>query len=338
LNGLIHQCPRVVAVIVLLLLSVAVMAERTSMSSFSAVVVGVADLDEALALWERDFGLEVIARQEGPDAGLARQWNISATDIARQALVRAPGVDVGMLHLIEWQDPEPPVREGAQAYDLVPKNLDVYTDDLPKRMDALRAAGRRFSNDNFSEVTAPNGITFREIHMPSHDRVNVVLLEMVGQTLPFSPAGVSGIALLITIVPDAEAEKAFYRDIFELDLLSDNILKGPEIEKMIGLPPGSALNVSIWGSPDNDFGRMELIEYQGARGKDLYPRAKPKALGILRVAYQAQDLPAFQQTLSANDIAFEKADDATTLFATGAMVSVISPAGMQIDVYQAPPQ
>ncbi|MGI9329524.1 MAG: VOC family protein, partial [Gammaproteobacteria bacterium] len=267
----------------LLLLSATVLAERISMSSFSAVVVGVADLEEALALWEGDFGFEVVAQQDGPDAALARQWQLSAKDIARQALVRTPGISVGMVHLIEWRDPEPPVRDGAQAYDLLPKNLDLYTDDLPRRMATLRERGRRFSNDDFSEVTAPNGVSFREIHMPSHDRVNVVLLQMLGQALPFSPAGVSGIGLLISIVPDAEAEKAFYREIFGLDLLSDNILKGPEIEKMIGLPPGSALNVSIWGSPDQDFGRMELIEYQGARGNNLYPRARPRALGILRV-------------------------------------------------------
>jgi len=305
------------------------------MSSFTAVVIGVADLDVALELWERDFGFEVLARRDGPDAELARLWNIQPADIARQALVGTPGVASGRLHLIEWHNPEPPVREGAQAFDLVPKNLDVYTDDMPRRMAMLRERGRQFANENFSEVAAPNGVTFREIHMPSHDRVNVVLLQMLEETLPFSPAGVSGIGLLITIVPDAEAEKAFYQQIFGLELLSDNILKGPEIEKMIGLPAGSALNVSIWGSADDDFGRMELIEYQGARGNDLYPRARPKSLGILRVAYVRPDIAAVRQTLEANDISFTQVDAAITLFAKGSMLSVASPAGMQIDVYEA---
>ncbi|MFW2405262.1 MAG: VOC family protein [Gammaproteobacteria bacterium] len=304
------------------------------MSSWSVTTVGVADLEVALSLWQGDFGFEIAARRNGPDPELARLWKISPEDISAQALVRTPGIDVGMLHLVEFVDPEPPVREGALAYDLCLKNLDVYTDDLPRRFAGLRAQGRRFSNDDYSEVTAPSGITFREIHMPSHDRVNVVLLEILGAALPVSPAGFSGIGMLIGIVPDAAAEKAFYRDILGLDMLSDNILEGPEIEKMVGLPAGAALDISIWGRAESDFGRMEVIEYQGARGNDLYPATRPKALGILHVTYATDDLQPLRTKLAAAAIQFEEIGPASTIFSDGPMLSFRSPAGMRIDVYQ----
>lgn len=313
-------------------MSFAARAEEPSAWSFTTV--GVADLDEALSLWRDDFGFEIVARRDGPDEALARRWNISATDVARQALVRTPGVDAGMLHLVEFENPDPPVREGALAYDLCPKNLDVYTDDLPRLMDALRERGRQFSNADYSEVTAPGGLTFREIHMPSHDRINVVLLQILGQSLPFSSAGFSGVGMLITIVPDATAEKAFYEKIIGLDLLSDNVLKGPEIEKMIGLPAGAALDVSIWGNADNHFGRIEIIEYQGVRGNDLYPRAKPKSLGILRVAYRTDNLERVKAELAAQGIVFDTFAPANTLMADGPAIAFASPAGMTIEVHQ----
>ena len=55
------------------------------------------------------------------------------------------------------------------------------------------------------------------------------------------------------------------------------------------MPPGSGLDVSIWGRADNDFGDIEIIEYQGVRGRNLYPLARPKALGVLHISYIVSD-------------------------------------------------
>lgn len=60
--------------------------------------------------------------------------------------------------------------------------------------------------------------------MPSHDAINVVLLELVGEELPFSEAGFAGVEPLITIVEDAQKEKLFYKYIIGLESLSDNLL------------------------------------------------------------------------------------------------------------------
>ena len=54
----------------------------------------------------------------------------------------------------------------------------------------------------------------------------------------------------------------------------NNILEGPEIEEMIGLPAGCALEVSIWAEPVSRWG-AELVTYQGTDGANRYPRANP---------------------------------------------------------------
>ena len=96
------------------------------MTSWTSVSVGVADLDEALNLWSGSFGLEVKAQKDGNDPELARLWGLAPDDIQRQALVGTPGVNTGLMHFVQFKNPGPAVREQAQAFDLCPKNLDIY--------------------------------------------------------------------------------------------------------------------------------------------------------------------------------------------------------------------
>ncbi|MFN2168802.1 MAG: hypothetical protein ACK2U9_21425, partial [Anaerolineae bacterium] len=126
---------------------------------------------------------------------------------------------------------------------------------------------------------------FREIHLPAHDGVNVVLIQVLGKELPFNEKGFAGIGALVTTVGDVDAEAAYYRDRFALDELARHRLQGPEIERMIGLPSGSGLDVRILGDADKPFGQMELITYTGVAGDDLFPRAKAPATGILAVDF-----------------------------------------------------
>lgn len=308
--------------------------ENSELSSWTAVTVGVTDLDDALTLWVGDFGLQLVERRAGPDPALARLWAIEAEDIVDQALVRTAGTRSGMLHLVQFDNPDAPVRSGAQVFDSLPKNLDVYVTDMPRRIAELTAAGRTFRNENFSEVTAPNGITFREIHMPGHDFINIVLLEILGGDMVVPDKLYAAVGPLIVIVDDADREKRFYEDVVGLEKLSDNLLEGPSIEKMIGLPPGAALDVSIWGKADRPYGQVEVIEYRGVNGNNLYSRAKPKSPGILHVSYEAPRLAPIRRLLDERRIEFSEYGPVPTLYGTGAVISLHSPAGFRIEIHE----
>ncbi len=304
--------------------------ENNAMTTWSHVTVGVADLDKATALWVDTFGFEVLGRKEGADASLAQLWSLSAEDIARQALVGTPAQQAGRIHLVQFANPLPAVRDGAQVFDLCPKNLDIHARDLPARVAELKAAGVRFRTDTYSTVTAPNGVTFREIHMPAHDDINVVLLEVIGEDLPYTERGYAGVGPLISIVPDAAREVRFYQQVLGLEAFSHNVLKGPEIERLIGLPPGAALDISILGRADEHFGQIELVDYQGVEGRDLYPRAVPKARGILMVTYQVAELAPLTTALNNADVEFTPFDNARTLAGDGNGIVFYSPAGLRI--------
>ena len=307
---------------------------RQHIDAWRSVAVGVADLDDAMRLWVDTFGFDIAAERAGPDPELARLWGIRPTDISRQVLLRTRGQEVGLVHLVEFNEPDAPVREGADVFDLVPKNLDIYVDDMPRRVEELKSSGRTFRTATFSEVTAPDGTAFREIHMPSHDAINIVLLEVIGKQRPFTANGFGGIGPLIYIVPDAPTEKRFVADVLGLDKLNDNLLKGPEIERMVGLPPGAGLDVSIWGREGNDFGDIEVIEYQGVRGRNLYPRAVPKSLGVLHISYVVGDAAALRDRATKAGADVVSHGEFSTLAASGNVFSFATPAGLQIYFYE----
>jgi len=304
------------------------------MNCWTNVSIGVASLEEALDLWHGSFGLEVRGQKDGDDPDLAGLWGLAADDIKRQALLGNPGARTGLIHFVEFKQPGPAIREGAQKFDLCPKNLDVYAHDLPARVEELKSDGRRFHNTQFSEITAPDGTVFREIHMHGHDVINIVLLEVIGLELPFTPQGYAGIGPLVTTVADAGAERKFYRDIIGMNVLNDNVLEGPEIERMVGLPAGAALDVSIWGDKDNAFGQMEIVNYRGVEGRNLYPHAVPKQRGILLVTYETAHLQYLTGLLDRAGIRWTQGGQLSTLQGSGRFIRLCSPAGLHIDVFE----
>jgi hypothetical protein len=135
-------------------------------------------------------------------------------------------------------------------------------------------------------------------------------------------------------VADADAERGFYRDTLSLTVLNDNILEGPEIERMIGLPAGSALDVSIWGAEGEALGQMEVINYRGTEGQNLYPQAVPKQRGILQITYESENLSGLTGQLDQAGISWADLGKFSILSGSGRFIRFNSPAGLKIEVFQ----
>jgi catechol 2,3-dioxygenase-like lactoylglutathione lyase family enzyme len=302
------------------------------LGAFSHVVVGVADLGRASAFWQDNFGLAETAWREGPDPELARLWGIPPGDIARQVLLATPGSGSGGLHLVEFTRPGEPVRQGAQPFDCLPKNLDVYTRDLPARYRELEAAGHRFRSP-WGEMPGPDGLVFREVHLPGHDGTNVVILEVIGPgyDISLSPKHFAGIGPVVTVVPDGGAEAAFYRDVLGMATTLELLIRGP----VVGLPPGSGLDLKVFGDPGDPLGRVEIIEYRNVSGANLYPRAVPPATGILHLVYRVPRLGPVRDRLREAGVTVVEHGRAATLHGTGAALSCRSPAGFRLEIHEA---
>ena len=302
-------------------------------SAWHWVSIGTADIGAALDFWVGRLGFECVARAEGDDPGLREHWGLADRQIARQAMVRSAGAENGGMHLVEWDAAADSVRAEAQVFDLCPKNLDIYVDDLPARMAQLVDQGVVFRNEHYSEAVSPDGVHFREIHLAGHDDINIVLLQVIGSDTPIPDSGFYGVGPLVCIVRDPAEEKRFIDTVLGLSLSHNNILEGPEIEKMIGLPTGCALEVSIWAEPGQALGELELVTYQGTDGADLYPRARPGARGVTHLNWQVDDIEALAAHLSAHGVGHSASAINGSLSQARASLIFHSPAGHRLEAH-----
>lgn len=297
--------------------------------AFAFVVISVADMDQALGLWVERFGMRVAVRREGRDPVLARAWGLGETDILDQALLVTPGQRVGGVHLVRFRLPGPAVREDATPTDRLPKSVDIAVRDIQQRYAELAAAGYRFRSP-VGTLQAETG-PVHEVHMAAHDALNLVFVEMPDRPEPVSEKGYGVAPQIVVITGDNERESAFLADLLGLEKLAHNRFSGPSVEKTIGLPAGAALDVRILGDAGSDFGRLELVQYERAPGRDLYPRAVPPARGMLSVTYVLPSLAELRTRAAARAVTLVERGRGNSVFGNVEMAGVTTPAGLRID-------
>jgi len=303
-------------------------------SNIAYVSIGVADMALVERLWVDALGMEVVARRMGPDQGLGRLWKLPAEQFADQLLLRTPGATTGQLHFVQFQTPAAAVRAGAVSTDLGAKNIDVNCVDMPKLVAELTAAGYSFRSA-IGEYEI-DGVRAREVQMPSHDALNVVLIEVLskGFEVEYTAKGFAALTSFVVIVPDIEREADFYKTLFGMQDILSHRLSGPAIEMAAGLPQGTELDLRLLGGSGNLFGRMELIEYVGVAGEDLFRPAKPPARGILRCGFSVGSEDEFAARAAAQGIAIHREIEVDVIFGRGRLVELSSPAGLRIEVLE----
>ena len=115
-------------------------------------------------------------------------------------------------------------------------------------------------------------------------------------------------------------------------MLTDNFLQGEEIEKMIGLPSGTGLDVSIWGSEGTESAQLELVEYVGVEGKTLFPLSKLPNSGLHQVCYQTEEAALLASQANSMGLSVFQYGEIETLSGLGKCWTLYSPAGMRIDL------
>jgi catechol 2,3-dioxygenase-like lactoylglutathione lyase family enzyme len=302
----------------------------TNPLTFAYVVISVADMEQALGLWAGRFGMQVVTRRQGGDAALARAWGLDEDDIADQALLATPGVSEGGVHLVRFTEPGPAVRDGAAATDLLPKSIDIAVRDIEARYAELEAAGFIFRSP--VGTLEADGAVIYEVHMAAHDSINLVFVEQPAKPEPTSSRGYGVAPQVVMISPDNKREADFLQRVLGLAPISHHRFGGPSVEKTIGLPTGASLDVRILGDPGRDFGRLELVQYEGVSGRDRYPLARAPARGQLSVTYFVADL-ASSLARVAGPVATDLGE-IDGVYGAGRMATVMSPAGLRIDLFE----
>lgn len=281
--------------------------------AFAYVVVSVADMQEALALWQERFGMEVARREEGPDPGLARVWGLPDDAIAGQALLNTPGLIDGGVHLVQFRRPGPVAREGAAATDPGAVRIHAAVADIEARRAELEAAGFEVVERPPQPGREREGV---EIGLEVHDGVQVVLAPRGSRLLPVSPRGYGLAVEVSAVTTEVERESAFLQEVLGLaELRADE-----------------GGTVRLLGARDSRYGRLALVDYGAESERDLHARAAPPARGILGVTYVVPDLGPILARGRAAGIADH--GEVRSILGDGRMASVSTPAGLRIDFVQ----
>lgn len=300
------------------------------MSAYSFLNVGVSSLERAEKLWCEMIGMEALDSGPWHASAMEVLWGLRPGAIRQSRLLRTPGAPAGFLHLVEFADPAPIVRENAAAMDLCPKNLDVNVIDLPRRLEEIEAIGFRRLSEPVAYVV--DGLQVREVQVPLDDGVNLVLAEIIGEAFIASDKGYGSTTSIITTTSNMEAEVEFL-SLLGLAPLGRHLLEGPEVEKMVGLPPGAKLEMQLLGEAEHRYGRAELVCYHGVKGKDLYPRSRPPARGLFRAAIWVDDcVPAMERVRAAGYDARLHTVPTDAGFLVAA--TVVSPSGWIVDLLE----
>lgn len=302
-------------------------------SPVAHIVVGVADMTPVTVLWQDRFGLVEVANRWGPDKDLSRIWNLADDAVAEQLLLRTPHARGGWLHFVRFKQPHLPVRQGAATTDLCPKNLDVNCIDMPARYDELASDGYVFRSAineyNIGDLAA------REVQFDGHDCTNVVLIEVDGWPIKLSPQNFGAVSSFVVVVADPDAEAEFYRCLFGHQELMHHRIAGAAIEKTVGLPTGAALDMRLLGCPHEAYGRLELITYEGASGRNLFPMARPPALGALLCRLEVEDADVVLQRAAGQGYDAVDHGLVKTIFGYCRLVTITTPAGFTVEAFTA---
>jgi hypothetical protein len=135
-------------------------------------------------------------------------------------------------------------------------------------------------------------------------------------------------------VPDTLNEARFYQQLFCFDEVLHHRVSGPEIEAVVGLPPGAVLELRVLGKPSQPFGRMELVSYEQVVGLDRFVRTVPFATGIIACGVVVKSLDAVLDQLSEAGLPVGPTMSHDTVLGDGRVSRSASPAGLKIDILQ----
>lgn len=294
------------------------------------LLIGCSDLRRSLAFFSGLLGLEGSGLRPDPPAlpGCAAQLRAEC----RVGTAAASTGDDTQLHLVEFVEPRGAVRRASGPFDRCPKTVNFLCRNLPDLYRTLEARGVRFTSQWVDYEKA--GVHYRDVHLPGPDAQNIGLLELVDGDYAVNDRGVGAIASVCFTQRDPlEAETL--ASMLALPRVFDETLSGEAVETLVGLPPGGALVMRLYGG-DQPIGRFEFVSYRGATGENRYGLAQPPAVGLLhpRVRVEWLDAPALPGDAASTGLRLGPVYEGTLLGTETRSRMLEAPGGMRIELLE----
>jgi catechol 2,3-dioxygenase-like lactoylglutathione lyase family enzyme len=275
-------------------------------SPLAAALISVENLEASIDFWVGRVGFEPVGEIQAASGDWNALWGLPRNTPARFVLLRANGMAVGQLLLVEWDVPGRQrirANEDTQAYGL--QNVNCYVENADAGLaDLVAAGGRPWSPPTRHEfgpaVGAPievvaevvDGVALNLVELTSRDpaqRIGQMRAYVAG--LGYTSRGFTPVVTSSHVVRTIDAGVAFYRDVLGMGVLIDDELKSDEANGFLRLPRGSRTRVTFVQGV-HMFGKIAMSGPLNYECDDLTPRAHAPNVGYLAQVFEVKDLAA----------------------------------------------
>lgn len=299
----------------------------------------VADTLVTAAGWEKH-------RHDTVDPALLRFWRVPDAR-AGQWLLGAPGSKRGFLRLVQFDGVE---QQRIRPFDQPWETGGLF--DVNVRVNDLDAFYRALEPHQWHAATEPvhlEAFGHKQWLPRGPDGVRLSPIERVGASesaafpeLRGKRGELSRAFNATQIVRNLEQAVAFYREVLGFRQVIDSPDTRLEAgANVFGLPYDQVASVrlpfAVVSADGGRDGTLELISFEGARGRDFSERAHPPNLGMLMLRFPVVGLDALAARLRQHDVDVVGEIDSVMLPPYGIvrLLAVRGPEGMWLEFYEA---
>jgi len=302
------------------------------------ILISVRDMDESLAFYRDEVGMQVVADQNLDPEKIQKLWNLSKGTKARAVFVKNEEQST-LLELIEFQPHSgKTIREGANSWDYGIYDIAFLVKDLDKTHRDLLSTGFKFFSPPIPYRPRPSWVPFdaTEAILIGPNEMPIALIELSGPGKPEVKKGDYGMIVdSAQMVEDMEEVIRFYRDILGLILQGDYKLPRGMVDGVLKLPPGTDSRIAFFNKEGSTGPAVEFLEYS-LKGKHLAPVAKPPNLGIFSISFETDDLSGLMEKFKKEKVSIISGPVKMELAPHGQINTVIGegPSKVMVEIFE----
>jgi catechol 2,3-dioxygenase-like lactoylglutathione lyase family enzyme len=315
------------------------------LSGFHEVVVSVRNLPAAMKFYQEVAGWE-IAHFADAKPEQARLWGLKESVRVEECLLRNKGDKHGWLRLVKFHVSDSlqrHIRSNAHAWDVGGiYDLNVRVKDMKAKLLQMDYAGWQATSD-------PHRYTFgkmdvEEAIVRGPDGVMLALIQRHAPPLEGfrNLREFSYIFNSTQIVSNMDASLDFYMNKlgFKIYMKSDNAANKEE-ENVFGLPHNinkiTKRKVVVLHPQGTNDGSVELLQFEGLKGKNCAASAVAPNLGILLLRFPVSDIEGYRKRILEKGVKLERdiAELELAPYGKVKVMAVRTPDGAVLEIFEA---
>ena len=315
--------------------------KSVTLGGFSETVFIVSNLKTHIDFYQQIGGWE-IKHTSDSDELLKTLWKLPEHAQVKQVLMGNKGESRGYIRLVKIEGvTQQRIRSNTQSWDTGGVfDVNIRVTDMEKKFKQLQALGWSAASDPIQFTFGP--FVVKEWIVTGPDGISLALIERVKPELKDWPnlKEFSRVFNSTQVVKDIAESTRFYRDILGFKPYLEH--KGASKKagaNVLGLPYNLTTkierSVDILHPKGINEGSVELLQFHGAKGKDVSHLAKPPNLGIATLRFPVNNLKALKEKLiKSNIILASEQRISLPPYGLVDMLCIVTPDGNWLEFYQ----